>query len=147
MLLNLQVQPGPRWPAWVVRWLINVVLYLTTTLTGALIVLVFYDFYRRQGLDLDFVFYAWTLGTLLLAPGALAYLALLELIPSAWPGHVRRALAVFLTPLLFLGMILYRGGFPRGADPWMYALLAALGLLVRLRHPKDASTLGAELGS
>jgi hypothetical protein len=130
-------------PAWVVRWLVNVALYLATTLTGALIVLVFYDFHGRD-LDWDFAFYAWTFATLMLAPGGLAYLTLLELIPTGWSGLVRRALAVCLALLLLLlGTAVYgrRGGLFT-SDPWGYVLLAVFGLLVRLRQPRVREVVG-----
>lgn len=126
-------------PSWVTRWLINVALLLATALIGALIVLVFYDFHRRNNLHLGFVPYAWFLATLWLAPGGLAYLTILEMIPTRWSEPARRALAVLLTPLVLLGAAVYGVRGPLSLDPWIYALLAAFGLVVRLRHSVSES--------
>lgn len=116
-------------PSWALRWMVNLALFLATTLMWSLFSFLFAD----DGSSAWLIGYGWLVVAIYLGPGTLAYLAGLELLPVRWTSWSRRLVAVIATPVVVFPFWFIEGFPIPFMETWRFALLAAFGLLVRLR--------------
>jgi hypothetical protein len=116
------------------RWLINLGLLLAATLAFATLKSLVVGI--RLGLG-DYppllLPYDWLLTTFLLVPGAIIYLALLELLPARWPYGQRRLFALLLSPVVAGRLWMLYAGAPLEVWELSFVLPLIYSLVVRLR--------------
>ena len=115
--------------------MVNLGLLLAVTLVYSIVSSVVAAFTVAQDIPTGFVLYGWLLTTYLLFPGTVLYLVLLELLPTDRSNHVRRGIAIALSPLVAAGLWFYF--LPTGEllAEWRLAFFTPLvyAVMVRVR--------------